>query len=165
MQQTLLTTTTLHPFINSFPTPIIHKYQDDLGDDEVLSALGEMIALDNDEGNNARKSAEAKKESRMKLESILVSKMARDSYNLIVKTINCATDMGLRSYHLLSKDLPTTEAAHSPIIEVSGARIRRGLNAISKLSLAQKAINSCHQRPIDQRLRQGKNQIARAKYL
>ena len=82
---------------------------DDLGDDEVLSALGEMIALDNDEGNNARKSAEAKKESRMKLESILVSKMARDSYNLIVKTINCATDMGLRSYHLLSKDLPTTE--------------------------------------------------------
>ena len=64
---------------------------DNVGNNEVLSALGELIALDNNKENNTSKSAEEKKEARMKLETFLVSKILQDRYNVIVKTINFAT--------------------------------------------------------------------------
>ena len=80
---------------------------DDLGEDEELSALGNLVALDTVvEENNDEEEKENLEEARATCECILAQKMARDNYNKVVKTINAASKLGLKSYHLLSKDLP-----------------------------------------------------------
>ena len=96
VKKTMLTESVANEVSDASDGSIVEQSQESL----TAQAVGQLIASEDDP---------TKDKNRRVCESILVSKIARDSYNEVVKTINKASDMGLKTYHQLRKNLPVVK--------------------------------------------------------